>query len=143
MLTLKDYEPIVGTQVLDELKLLGQKLSGKIVQHINSTAVGGGVAEILNRMLPLLKEVGVDARWDVIKGDDKFFAVTKKIHNAIHHSPTAVTPEEFDILLETNRENARNMDFPGDIIFVHDPQPIALVDLKKELGKKWIWRCHI
>ena len=143
MLTLKDYEPIVGTQVLDELKLLGQKLSGKIVQHINSTAVGGGVAEILNRMLPLLKEVGVDARWDVIKGDDKFFAVTKKIHNAIHHSPTAVTPEEFDILLETNRETARNMNFPGDIIFVHDPQPIALVDLKKELGKKWIWRCHI
>ena len=81
MPALDDYKPIVGPQIIEELRLLAGHLSGKRVLHVNSTAVGGGVAEILSRMTPLLNELGVKARWDVIKGGEDFYAVTKKIHN--------------------------------------------------------------
>jgi trehalose synthase len=84
MAKIEEYSPIVGQPTIDDLKLLGQKLKGKIVQNINSTPVGGGVAEILSRMIPLLNELGVDARWDFIKGGNQFFEVTKKFHNALH-----------------------------------------------------------
>jgi trehalose synthase len=143
MPALKEYATIVGQGMIDELYLIAEKLSGKIVQNINSTSVGGGVAEILIRMIPLLKELGVDARWDVIKGDDKFFTITKKIHNALHGVAVELTSDELDYFLEINRMNAKEMNFYGDIIFVHDPQPIALVNKKTEIGKKWLWRCHI
>ena len=84
---IEEYIPIVGQSVIDDLRLVAEKLSGKLVQHVNSTAVGGGVAEILNRMVPLLNELGVNSKWDVIKGGDEFFAVTKKFHNALHGTP--------------------------------------------------------
>lgn len=141
MAKLEEYIPIVGRPVIDDLRLLGQKLKGKVVRNINSTAVGGGVAEILNRMIPLLKELGIDARWDVIKGGDQFFEVTKKFHNALHGQREEIGRREFDIFLETNQRNAGEMDLQGDIVFVHDPQPVALIQKKGE--SKWIWRCHI
>jgi len=143
MPALKEYATIVGQGIIDELYLIAEKLSGKIVQNINSTSVGGGVAEILIRMIPLLKELGVDARWDVIKGDEKFFTITKKMHNALHGVALELTNDELDYFLEINRMNSKEMNFYGDIIFVHDPQPIALVNKKLEIGKKWLWRCHI
>jgi trehalose synthase len=142
MLKIRDYEPVVGADVIDELELFASRLSGKVIQNINSTAVGGGVAEILIRMIPLLKDIGVDARWDVIKGDEKFFQVTKKMHNALHGSKVSFIQEEIDIFEETNRMNAASMDLMGDIMFIHDPQPIGLVE-KKVKDQKWIWRCHI
>jgi trehalose synthase len=141
--TLHEYEPIVGKSTLDELKLLGEKLSGKVVQNINSTSVGGGVAEILNRMVPLLCELGVDARWDVIKGGEEFYNVTKKFHNALHGRKEAITKEMYEIFLENGRENLKFMELYGDIVFVHDPQPITLVDQKPQMDSKWVWRCHI
>jgi trehalose synthase len=125
------------------LRLLANKLSGKVIQNINSTFSGGGVAEILQRMLPLLIELGVDARWSVIKGDMPFFEVTKKIHNTLHGRPDPFTQQDISIFNETSRKNIEEHHLVGDIIFVHDPQPVALVERKKELGKKWIWRCHI
>ena len=84
MANIKDYSSIVGQAVIDELFLLADKLKGKVIQNVNSTAVGGGVAEILSRMINLLRQLGVDARWDVIKGDEKFFNIKKKMHNALH-----------------------------------------------------------
>jgi len=101
------YESIVGKGVIDELRLLSDRLRNRSVQHINSTAVGGGVAEILNRMVPLLKELGVNTRWDVIKGGEQFFEVTKKIHNALHGMREAITPEMWDIFWKTGEDNAR------------------------------------
>jgi len=138
---LEEYIPIVGKPVIDDLKLLGEKLKAKSIQNINSTAVGGGVAEILNRMVPLLKELGVDARWDVIKGGGQFFEVTKKFHNALHGNPEDITRRDLDIFIETNERNSEELKTEADIVFVHDPQPIALI--KKKGGNKWIWRCHI
>jgi trehalose synthase len=142
MTKIEEYAPIIGQSALDDLFLLASHLQGKSIQNINSTAVGGGVAEILTRMIPLLRELGVDARWDVIKGNEKFFAVTKKFHNGLHGVPVSVSDEELEGFLEANRENAAEMQF-ADIVFVHDPQPIALVEKRKEIGRNWIWRCHI
>jgi len=140
---LRDYEPIVGSDIIDELELIASKLTGIVIQNINSTAVGGGVAEILMRMVPLLQELGIKASWDVIKGGEKFFEVTKKIHNALHGQIVHFTQDEIDLFIETNEMNAENMELRGDILFIHDPQPIGLVNRKKDLGCKWIWRCHI
>ena len=143
MANIKDYSSIVGQTVIDELFLLADKLKGKVIQNVNSTAVGGGVAEILSRMINLLKQLGVDARWDVIKGDEKFFNITKKMHNALHGVDVEVSLEDLMYFQEINRQNAKEMDLCGDILFIHDPQPIALVEQKETLGKKWVWRCHI
>src|SRR4030042_2132713 len=141
MAKIEEYIPIVGGSIIDDLRLIAGKLKGKSIQHINSTAVGGGVAEILNRMVPLLTELGVDTRWDVIKGGEQFFEVTKKFHNALHGRPQELTPRDFEIFMETSRENIERVATESDIVFVHDPQPIALI--KKKAANKWLWRCHI
>lgn len=141
MSDIKEYIPFVGRAVIDDLGLLSDRLKGKVVQNINSTSVGGGVAEILNRMIPLLKQLGVDARWDVIKGGGDFFEVTKKFHNALHGTTAGLTARDFEIFMETSSRNIAQMDIYGDIVFVHDPQPIALVE--RNSGNKWVWRCHV
>ena len=142
-MNIADYEPIVGKSAVEELKLIAARLAGKVIQNINSTFTGGGVAEILSRMVPLLGQLGVDARWNVIKGDDAFFQVTKKFHNALHGRDERITPEDFAVFQETTQKNIGEMELYGDILFIHDPQPVGLITRKKELGKKWIWRCHI
>ncbi len=141
MAQLEQYSPIVGSSIIDDLRLLGDRLQGKVVQHVNSTAVGGGVAEILNRMIPLLKDLGIESRWDVIKGGQQFFEVTKKFHNVLHGRPDEVAQKDLDIFMETSQKNIDEMEIRGDIMFIHDPQPIALV--RKKTDNKWIWRCHI
>ncbi len=141
MPSINDYRAIVGGSVIDDLHLISERLHGKVIQHVNSTAVGGGVAEILNRMVPLLRDLGVDTRWDVIKGGERFFEVTKKFHNALHGSGDVLSNEDFEVFLETSRRNIDDLDTHGDIVFIHDPQPIALID--KKAGNRWIWRCHV
>ncbi len=140
---LNEYIPIVGESVIEELRVLGDSFGGKSLQNINSTAVGGGVAEILTRMIPLLRQLGVDARWDVIKGDERFFNITKKMHNALHGTPTEFSPGDFEYFREVNRQNAQTMEFTGDCTFIHDPQPIGLVQERERVGGNWAWRCHI
>lgn len=142
MTRIEEYAPIIGQATIDELFLLARHLEGKQIQNINSTAVGGGVAEILAQMIPLLKQLGVNARWDVIKGNEKFFVTTKKFHNGLHGVPVDISHEEYEDFLDVNRQNAEEMEF-GDIVFVHDPQPIALVEKRATIGKNWLWRCHI
>jgi trehalose synthase len=141
MARIEEYAPIVGQSVIDDLKLLAERLKGKVVQQINSTAVGGGVAEILSRLVPLLNQLGVDCHWDLIKGGDQFFEVTKKFHNAIHGRKEHLSQKDFDIFVETSEQNIRECKIYGDVIFIHDPQPIMLIKNKKD--NKWLWRCHI
>ncbi len=141
MVHINDYIPIVGQSIIDDLRLLAERLKGKVIQHVNSTSVGGGVAEILNRMVPLLGELGVDSRWDLIKGGSQFFDVTKKFHNALHGRPEDITDHDLKIFMETTEANLELMNTYGDIVFIHDPQPIGLI--KKKSGNKWLWRCHI
>jgi len=141
MAKIEEYIPIVGQSIIDDLKLLAERLKGKVVQHINSTPVGGGVAEILNCMIPLLRELGIDTRWDVIKGGEQFFEVTKKFHNALHGRAEEISQRDFEIFMETSQQNLENVNTYGDIVFVHDPQPIGLI--KKKAVNKWLWRCHV
>ncbi|MFH1645818.1 MAG: glycosyltransferase [Candidatus Omnitrophota bacterium] len=142
--SLKDYEQIVGSGVIDELKCLARALKGKRIQHINSTRVGGGVAEMLNRVIPLMKELGVDIQWDVIEGNPDFFNVTKKFHNSLHGREEGITDKDLEIYLNTAHKYIKDTEITGDVVFVHDPQPIALIQKKKDNNnRKWIWRCHI
>ena len=143
MSRIREYAPIVGEEVIDQLFKIAEKLEGKRIININSTAVGGGVAEILSRMIPLLNELGVDATWEVIKGTDEFFNITKTMHNALHGVNVSVTEEQLEYFLEINRQNAKNITLDGDVMFVHDPQPIALVEKRSQFNNKWLWRCHI
>ncbi len=140
---LDDYLPIVGKNTIDELKLLADHLRGIKVQNINSTYSGGGVAEILNRMVPLLNQLGIDATWDVIRGDERFFDITKKIHNALHGMDQHISQEEYDHYLDINRQNLDILRPGGNIYFIHDPQPAMLISRKNETGGRWIWRCHV
>jgi len=140
---LQDYVPLVGRGTIEALNALAGRLSGKIIQNINSTYTGGGVAEILTRMVPLLNQLGVDARWTTIKGDNDFFSVTKKFHNALHGKEEYISPEDFSLFLDVSKKNLEELNLNGDIIFVHDPQPVVLVSKKGEIGEKWVWRCHI
>jgi trehalose synthase len=140
---LGDYTPIVGDGVVMELKLLGERLAGKRVVNVNSTRVGGGVAEILNRLIPLLHEVGLDARWEVVRGTEEFFTLTKNLHNALHGKPITFTPEHREVYSRTTAENLEALDLDADFHFIHDPQPAGLVRDRDKLPGKWLWRCHI
>lgn len=140
---LNDYQPIVGKNVIDELRLLGDHLKDKKIQNINSTFSGGGVAEILSRLVPLANQLGINTSWDVIQGNDDFFDVTKKFHNALHGRQEDIRDEDLNVFIETSRRNIENMKLDADVYFIHDPQPIMLVSRREELQGKWIWRCHI
>jgi len=143
MAGLDEYRPIVGEGVVAELRLIGERLHGRSVLNVNSTRVGGGVAEILNRLVPLLQEVGVDARWDVIRGTQEFFDLTKRMHNALHGKPDVFTAQDREIFNHATEQNLASLDLNSSIVFIHDPQPAGLIRAKRELGNKWIWRCHI
>jgi len=140
---LDDYIPIVGEPVIDDMRQVAARLKGRVIKNINSTAVGGGVAEILSRMVPLLKELGIDARWDVVKGGEQFFAATKKFHNALHGIPQEITAADTQAYWEAQEANLAQIDLSADILFIHDPQPAGLVRKKKDLGNRWVWRCHV
>jgi trehalose synthase len=135
------YEEIVPKGDLQILKRLGEKLAGKTFLHINSTRTGGGVAEILQRMIPLLQDLGIRVRWEIIEGDEQFFTITKKIHNTLQGQPDHINQEMWDYHREVNRRNAEKLDLEADAVFIHDPQPAPLVEFRK--CGKWIWRCHI
>lgn len=143
MIQLTDYERVVGKNLIDELRVLAKALAGKKVLHVNSTAVGGGVAEILNRMVPLMNELGVQTRWDVIKGGEAFYSVTKKMHNALHGTPEVFSEAEYEAYREIQEQNLKEMKLDDDIVFIHDPQPAGLIKKKAEYGNRWVWRCHI
>jgi trehalose synthase len=140
---LSDYAEVVGRHAIDELRVLGDRVNGRTLQNINSTAVGGGVAEILTRMVPLLRDLGVDVSWDFMKGDQAFFNVTKAFHNALHGRADEISDEMFEIYEATTLANLAEMNLRGDVIFVHDPQPAGLIAAKKHAGHQWLWRCHI
>ena len=141
MIMLDRYSGIAPKGDLVLLRRLGEKLSGKRFLHVNSTRAGGGVAEILQRMLPILKELGLDARWEVIGGDERFFDITKKFHNALQGQIEKITPEMQQYHHEVNRVNAGTLDLDADAVLIHDPQPLPLIEYRKT--GKWIWRCHI
>jgi len=137
------YSALLGEGEIDELRLLASPLRGRSVEMINSTAVGGGVAEILNRLVPLAEELDIRIRWDVLTAGDDFFAVTKAFHNALHGAPYHATQKDFDIFLAANAHNLSRLPLDAEFVVIHDPQPAALIEGRKPNGNHWAWRCHI
>jgi trehalose synthase len=142
-LSLDKYTPIIGEQKISEIKNLAERLLGKTVCHVNSTSVGGGVAEILHRLIPLMQDVGLKADWRLIKGSDEFFNVTKAFHNGLQGMEIQLTDDMKKTYLEYNETNAQRLDMHHDFVVVHDPQPAAIISSQKIRIGKWIWRCHI
>ncbi|MDD2206602.1 MAG: glycosyltransferase [Aminobacterium sp.] len=143
---LEQYGSIAGEQVISSLYRFANFLQGKKVVHVNSTRKGGGVAEILRCMVPLLNELGIETRWEVIEGSESFFVATKSIHNALQGLEVPFPESYREIYIETNRENAEKMRDrleDADFVFIHDPQPAPLLSLCPKRRGKWIWRCHI
>ena len=140
--TLADYEPIIGKSQLDELRFVARALKGKRVKMVNSTALGGGVAEMLNRLVPLLDELEVKTGWEVITGGNDFFEVTKGFHNALHGADFTFTQAARDVFLATTEQNRQRMTFDEDFVVIHDPQPAGLI-ASKSGSSHWVWRCHI
>jgi trehalose synthase len=143
--TLADYAPVVGEEVIAELERLAAPLQGKRVLHVNATAYGGGVAEMLHTLIPLMRNVGLDAEWRIISGHDEFFTVTKSMHNALQGMELDLTPAMRATYLHANVDNAVFFEDASrfDYVIVHDPQPAALRMLCPTRDGKWIWRCHI
>ena len=142
---LDDYARVVGPDLIDELRAAARPLEGARVLHVNATAVGGGVAEMLLSLVPLMRDAGLQADWFVLQGEDRFFEVTKSYHNALQGKPTEWSPADFDVYWDAVGRNAERLaahldDY--DFVVVHDPQPLVL-PTHLATGTGWIWRCHI
>ena len=140
---LDDYSGVVGAGEIDEMRALAKPLSGRTVQMVNSTAVGGGVAEMLNRLVPLAEELGLNIRWEVMTGGDDFFEVTKAFHNALHGEPYHPEPAHFEIFRAYNEQNVKRIPLDAEFVIIHDLQPAGLIEARQQKTGRWIWRCHI
>ncbi len=142
MKTLEDYREIVGDDVIAEIYRFARPLYGKRVLHINSTYYGGGVAEILDSLVPLLNTIGLDADWRLLRGTPEFFTITKKFHNAIQGEPLRMTDIKASLYIENNQDFSIYCKIDADIVFIHDPQPLPLIRFYKK-RQPWLWRCHV
>jgi trehalose synthase len=140
---LSDYKDVVGRDVIGELYTLASHVGNRSIKMVNSTAVGGGVAEMLHRVVPLLNELGIETGWEVIKGGADFFDITKAFHNALQGKEEYFEQEVFKTYLAYNEMNYQEMSFDEDLIVIHDPQPAALINWQEKRKNKWVWRCHI
>ena len=141
--SLADYTHLAGRELVEEVRALAEPLKGLRVSHISATAFGGGVSELLYTLVPLMRDVGLDADWQVIYGRDEFFHATKQMHNALQGDPQDLTEEQWAVWLGYNELNAQQLHDELDLCFVHDPQPAALMGLAREKSRHWLWRCHI
>jgi len=140
---LDDYAPVIGAGEIEELRALARPLQGRSVEMVNSTAVGGGVAEILNRLVPLAEDLNLSFHWDVITGGEDFFAVTKAFHNALHGAPYHPQARDFEIFREYQQRNLHRLPLDAEFVVIHDPQPVGLIDDRLNGKNHWVWRCHI
>jgi trehalose synthase len=140
---LADYASIVGRPLVEEILRLAEALKGKRVLHLSATSFGGGVAEILNTLVPLMHDIGLEAEWQVIYGREEFFNTTKLMHNALQGAPQDLDEEQRRIWLHYNEINASQLSEGWDVCIVHDPQPAAIASLVPDKARHWIWRCHI
>ena len=144
--TLAEYEPVVGPASIRQLRQLGSRLAGTRLVHVNSTREGGGVAEILGWMVPLMRDIKVDATWEVITGPPRFYEVTEAIHNGLQGLPVRLSDKDWALLRDTNAawaEQHKQYLKDADVVIIHDPQPAFLVNYCRNGRSKWIWRAHI
>jgi trehalose synthase len=139
----EQYEPIVGSEVIAELRELATGLRGCKVAHINSTSYGGGVSELLRSVVPLYHALGIDADWLVISGTQEFFEVTKGLHNGLQGADLELTDKAKQTYLDHNEQLSQHLDNTYDLIVIHDAQPAAMLAYHGKRGARWVWRSHI
>jgi len=140
---LADYAEVIGEQRYEQLRTLAKAAKGRSMLHINATAYGGGVAEILQNLVPLLRDAGVDAHWAVLDAPAAFYDITKKIHNALQGMKLDLSDTEKKLFLDVARQNAEQLT-DADVVLAHDPQAVALRHFAKDPDRAgWVWRCHI
>jgi len=142
MLSLENYRDIAGVEVLGEIYRKARKLYGKHILHINSTYQGGGVAEILNSLVPLMNDIGIDAGWRTLHGNPDFFTITKKFHNALQGDSLNLTATKKRLYVQANEAFSTFTHIDHDCVIIHDPQPLPLIKFSRN-RRPWIWRCHI
>lgn len=140
--SIEPYRNVAPRGTVDFLLRLANRVQGRRFVHVNSTREGGGVAEILNRLVPIMRDLGIKTDWEVIEGDSDFYATTKAFHNALQGKEQVLTEAMLDHYLEVNRANAERLRLAGDLVLIHDPQPAAMIEARVPEGK-WVWRCHI
>ncbi|MGH2837761.1 MAG: glycosyl transferase family 1, partial [Thermoleophilaceae bacterium] len=141
--SLADYTHLAGRPLIEEIREMAEDLRGLKVLHLSATAFGGGVSEILYTLVPLMRDVGLDADWQIIFGREEFFNATKLMHNALQGNPQDLSPEEWDTWERYNEMYAKQLQAGWDVIIVHDPQPAGVHQHVREKADSWIWRCHI
>ena len=141
--SLADYTHIAGKETIERIRELAEPMKGHRVLHVSATAFGGGVSEILYTIVPLMRDVGLDAHWHVIFGKEEFFNATKLLHNSLQGAEETLSDEQWALFDEINAINAEGLQGEWDTVIVHDPQPIGLRRGAGEKGRNWIWRCHI
>ena len=143
---LETYAPFTGQDVITHLQQLAKPLAGMKVVHVNSTRVGGGVAEILVKLVPLMEELGIHTSWEVIEGSETFYQCTKSMHNALQGKHVRIPDTQLKVYEQINQTNAEKLEqqlTEADFVFIHDPQPAALLKYCPHRKGKWVWRCHI
>ena len=143
---LESYERVVGSDVIDQLRQIATPLKGLKVVHVNSTKEGGGVAEILHKLIPLKQALGLDVSWEVVTGEADFYQCTKGFHNALQGQQVDLSDRLLKVYEETNARNGEELSpklKDADIVIIHDPQPAPLLHHIPDRLGKWIWRCHI
>jgi len=138
-----DYRHLAGQALIEEIQELAEPLRGKRVLHLNATAMGGGVSEILYALVPLMRDIGLECDWQVLFGREEFFNVTKMLHNALQGNPHSPTAQEWEVFERYNELNARDLEGEWDYVIAHDPQPAAMRTILADHPGRWIWRCHI
>jgi trehalose synthase len=141
--SLADYTHIAGKETVERIRELAEPMKGHRVLHVSATAFGGGVSEILYTIVPLMRDIGLDAHWHVIFGKEEFYNATKLLHNSLQGAEETLSDSEWALFDEINAINAEGLRGEWDTVIVHDPQPIGLRRGAKEKGRNWIWRCHI
>jgi trehalose synthase len=141
--SISDYTHVVGKELTERIRELAKPLEGQRVLHVSATAFGGGVSEILYTIVPLMRDVGLDAHWHVIFGKEEFFNATKLLHNSLQGAEETLSEEQWRVFDEINAINAEGLEGEWDTIVVHDPQPIGLRRGAQDRSRNWIWRCHI
>ena len=139
---LQDYVGIISDELIHRIYQKTRQLYNKHIVHINSTSQGGGVAEILNSLVPLMNDIGLDAGWRVLHGNPDFFNITKKFHNALQGDTINLTNIKKEIYLNANENFSKFTHLEHECIIVHDPQPLPLSNFYQK-KQPWVWRCHI
>lgn len=141
---LSDYRSTLVPGMYDEIRELGQSLAGARVLHLSATAFGGGVAEIMYTLMPLMADVGLEPEWGIIHGTDEFYDVTKLLHNSLQGDDATLSDAQRETYLRYQQINARLFSPDDyDIVIVHDPQPLGVIQHHRDSWAKWAWRCHI